>query len=238
MKVTPILVSSGIGQAKAKADIAYVSIGVVTESESASEANTNNATLTQKLRDALEKAGIKKEEVETTYFNINEVTKNKKTGFEDEPENESDRIKFWVVTHNLNVKTRDAKNVGSLVDLIAPLGNYKVHDISFDTSERTKHEEEALRRAVKDARRKAEIAASEENKVIKDIQNISIGHSYGGSPKAMRGMVSLQAAGAPTEITPGELSIPASVTVEYTLGGVREKRTLKRREFIKRENQK
>lgn len=219
-KVKAILVSPGVGQAKAKADIAYVSIGVVTENQSANEANVANAVATRNLREALEKAGIKKEDIETTYFNINEVVKSKKSGFEDEPENDSDRIKVWVVTHNLSVKTHDAKNVGSLVDLIAPLGNFHIQEVSFDTSERTKYEEEALRRAVKDARRKAEIAASEENKKITGIQSMSVGNAYGGNPKAMRGIMLAQAASAPTEITPGELTIPASVTVEYTLGDV------------------
>lgn len=219
-RVSPIIVSNGVGQAKAKADIAYVSIGVVSESLSAQQANAKNAEFTQKLREALEKAGIKKEDIETTYFNINEVTRNKNTGFENPGDDEKDNVKVWVVTHNLSVKTHDAKNVGSLVDLIEPLGDFHIQEISFDTSERTKHEEDALRRAVKDARRKAEIAAAEENKVLKGIQNISIGHSYSGNPRAMRGMMSVQAAGAPTEITPGELTIPATVTVEYTLGDV------------------
>jgi len=61
---------SGSGRAVLSPDIAYVNIGVHTESKDAVEAVTSNNIQTQKVTDALVDAGIDEKDTQTTNFSI------------------------------------------------------------------------------------------------------------------------------------------------------------------------
>ena len=211
-KISPTLNANGVGELKVEPDIAYLYIGVQTKGDSAQVAGSENANLTQKLIDTLTTAGISKKDLKTNNYRVAPEYKTNE-------ETDETTINGYTATNQLNVKVRDIKNVGNIIDVISQAGNYTINGINFDikNKKRYKYQDEALTKAVLDAHHNAKIAAKAENKSIAGIKNITIGNVSHISPHSMKGFAAVQSARMTTPIEPGELTIQASVSIEYLL---------------------
>lgn len=204
------LIVSGTGEATATPDMVTVVLGVETKDESATVAATQNAQLTTDTIDALIGAGVNKEDIKTTRYTIY-------------PRRDwidgklSDTVEFEV--SNQITFTMDLINetdVGVVLDAAVSAGTNTVDSVSFGLRDPAPLMEEALKDAVANAKRKAEVISGAAGVCLGKILTISEG---GPSPIPSGDVMYLkaEALGASTPIVPGDVEVSASVSLIYEI---------------------
>jgi len=201
---------SGTGTLKAKPDVVNLSFGVTSKGKTANEATRQNAINAQKLIDALIRAGITDKDIQTSNLNVNPIYK--RTPQFDDVEN---TIIGYEATNYLNVTVHKVQDAGNIIDIAVSTGDYSINNISFSIDKRDPFKEEALRKAVADARLTAEIVASAANKTISGIKNITVNASNTIFP-AFAGFAANEK-DVSTPVLPGDLTVTETVSVEFIL---------------------
>lgn len=200
---------SGQARVNASPDIAYITLGVITESKDAKNAQQTNATSMDKVISSIKASGIKAEDIKTVEYSIYPIyTYEKDTG------NRS--ITGYSVNNSVMVTVRDITKVGSVIDAAANSGINTSSSISFGLSDYEKYYNEALKNAVTAAKKKAETISQALGVTLK--APISVYESGGYSP--LKNYVTynesvMDAAGAPTPILAGTMEISANVNIVY-----------------------
>ena len=202
-----ILSVSGTGTAKTKPNIATISINVNTKGKTASEAVSSNSTATQKLINTLTRAGITEQDIQTNNLSVTPVYKSNPQGL-----NDTSTISGYEVNNSVQATIRKTSDVGSVIDMISSAGNFTINGISFGLDQSTDQENEALKKAVSDAKRKADIVTAAAGKTITGIKNITVGGNPGVFRSAEAGLSS-----ADIPILPGNISVSESVSIDYIL---------------------
>jgi uncharacterized protein YggE len=200
---------SGSGDAKANPDVAYVTLGVVAQGKRAQEAAKANAASTQKVMEALKTMGIADKDIQTANYSVQPL-------YENRP-NREPVIVGYQVSNQVQATIRKLDTVGSLIDAALDAGANNVQGVSFGLEARAKPESEALQEAVKDARRKADVLAKAAGVRIIGVLRIQEGASFRPVPMAEMAVLRAGVGGAPTPISPGELTVHANVTIVYTI---------------------
>lgn len=200
---------SGQGTIKVSPDIAYITLGVVTENTVAKAAQQENAATMDKLVSAVKASGIKSEDIKTVNYSIYpKYDYNKDTG--------ASKIIGYSVTNSIQVTVRDMKKVGSVIDLSADTGANISNNISFALSDYDKYYNEALKKAVATAKKKADTIAAAVGISIKLPVTITESGSpapvmYGYQNYAMKADM----AGAATPVESGTIEVQANVSMTY-----------------------
>lgn len=207
---------SGEGRVSAAPDLAEVSVGVVTEAPTAGEALKANSAAMTTLQDTIKQRGVAAKDLQTSNVNVqprysqpgpNQVQR----GGEFVP-----RIVGYSVTNTVQVRVRELGKLGELLDAIVGAGANQVYGISFRIDESQALLDQARKRAMADAKRRAELLTGEAGLVLG--WPIMISES-GGSfqpPMAkpmMRGMAMMAADSVP--ISAGEQELAVAVQVVY-----------------------
>jgi uncharacterized protein YggE len=202
---------SGSGQAFLAPDIAYIYVGAHTENASAADAVAENTTQTQKIIDALKKAGIDEKDIRTTNFSIYPQDKvDPQTGM-------LNGQKTYVVDNTVYVTIRKLDQLGDLLDAVVKAGANSVNSVQFDVVNKAEALKQARADAVKDADAQAKELASAAGLSLGPIQSISFVDNqpimFDG--KGGGGGLAPQAASVP--IQTGQLSFTVTVNVTYTV---------------------
>lgn len=143
------IVVSGEGSAKVAPDRAEIALGLEGRGATASEAQRQNAQTMEKIVAALSGAGVAREDIKTTNYNLTPVRHwDEKT--------QQDILSGYQASNLVTISTKETGKVGQLVDLAVAAGANHVQSISFDVEDEAAVRAEALDRAIADARRKAE----------------------------------------------------------------------------------
>jgi len=204
------LIVSGTGEASATPDMVTVVLGVETKDESASVAATQNAQLTTDAIDALIGAGVNKDDIKTTRYTIYP----RRDWINGKP---SDTVEFEV--SNQITFTMDLINetdVGVVLDAAVSAGTNTVNSVSFGLRDPAPLMEEALKDAVANAKRKAEVISGAAGVSLGKILTISEG---GSSPIPSDDVMyfKAEAIGASTPIVPGDVEVSAGVSLIYEI---------------------
>jgi uncharacterized protein YggE len=203
---------SGSGDAFLAPDIAYIYIGVHTESPTAAEAVADNTAQTETLMQAIRDFGIDAKDIRTTNFSIWPMDRfDPSTGA---PSGE----KTYAVDNTVYVTVRDLDGLGDLLDTAVQAGANTVNSIQFDVSDKDEAMKQARADALKDAQAQAQALAEAASLSLGEVQAISfvdvqpypIFDGKGGGGGAMS-----EAAAVP--IQPGQLTFPVNVNVTYAL---------------------
>ena len=184
--------------------MALLNLGVETIAPTAGEAQRENAELMQAVIYKLSSLGVDKTQIKTTQFFLWRVSQYRE---------EKEEFKGFQVTHTLEVPVMDLEKVGFILDAAIQTGANTVQDVIFTLRDPQPGYQEALSKAVKQARAKAETIAAAENLKIKDVKSIVEKQTWGpwfAAEGEGRGE-------AITPFVPGGLKIEASVTVTFTL---------------------
>lgn len=211
--VKTISVSGGseIAHEAEKVDLLFA---IETDSLSAADAQQQNATTVDAVRNALVATGIAREDIETASY-----------GLQEKKEYNSTTRTYYTIgyrsTHSLKVSLRDTGKAGSVIDTAANAGATRVDSISFGLTNATVDElrKQALEQAAKKARDKADSIARGLNVSITGIQLASESTSY--SPYYDSRNYAMDAASgeaAPTEFISGDVKVSANVSVQFTIG--------------------
>ena len=124
------------------------------------------------------------------------------------------QITGYMASNSLSVRVRELDRLGEILDLAMSDGANTLGGLQFGIEERAPLSDDAMRRAVADARRKAGILASEAGLTLGPVA--SIREAVAGGPEyPMARMEAAMGSGVP--VAAGELSVAVSVTVEFAI---------------------
>ena len=205
---------TGEGRATLTPDIAYVNIGVHTESADVGEALATNKIQVQKVVDALKALGIAEKDIQTTNFN---VYPSQQYG----PNGELLQTKF-VVDNSVYVTVRNLDQLGDLLDKAVEAGANNINGIQFDVADKTAALSDARKAAVKDAQALAQELAGAAGVALGPIQNISTYSNNVPMPVYADKAFGMGGGGAPAPavavpVSPGQMILTVSVSMTYEI---------------------
>jgi uncharacterized protein len=202
------LLVNGNGQVYLTPNIAYINIGVRTESDTVGNALQQNNAQSQAVANALKEQGVDPKDIQTSSFN---VYPNQQTG----PQGEIIKTTY-VVENVVYVTVRDMQKLGTLLDIVVRSGANTINSITFDATDKTEAEAKAREMAIKDARSQAEAIAKYAGVGLGDLQSISLSENnpvpmYEGKGGSMMSVNSA----AP--ISAGQLVITVQANLVYAI---------------------
>jgi uncharacterized protein YggE len=124
----------------------------------------------------------------------------------------------YVARNTVEVRVDEIDRVGELLELAVGSGATSVSGVRFDLKDRAKHEREALRLAVDDARGRAEAVAAAAGRGIAGVQRIDVVQAGGGPvPMPRLAMARENAVADAPPIAPGQIEIREQVTLTSIL---------------------
>ena len=196
---------NGSGQVTLSPDLAYVYVGVHSQSENVSDALNENNTKAQTVSDALRELGIAPEDIQTSSFNIYPQQNYSPTG--------EIQGTVYNVDNTVYVTVRDLQVLGQLLDVVVRSGANSINGITFDVVDKSAAVSEARRLAVESARSQAEEMAQVAGVALGDLQTMNVYASNSPSPVYEAKGAMMDAAQVP--LSAGQLVIRVEVNAVY-----------------------
>jgi uncharacterized protein YggE len=207
----PSITVAGTGESHGKPDFAQIQMGVVTEALTAAEALKKNNEAMSQLIVMIRKQGIEDKDLQTVQFNVSPRYRYDKT------QQEPPKIAGYQVTNEVHVKVRNLTTLGAFLDETVSLGANQIRGISFGVAEPAQLMDEARKRAMADAQRRARVYA--EVAGLKIGKPIRIQEQAGGRPGPYPVARMDAAAASAVPVAPGEQTFSVTVTVSYAIVG-------------------
>ena len=115
------------------------------------------------------------------------------------------------------MQTTAIDQVGSLIDTAIAAGATRADFVTFNLRDDSKARSDAIADACKDAQLKANAAAQALGLKVKRVMKVTSVGDFRPQPVGYSGSFSASVVGTTTPITPGEITVPATVTVTYEL---------------------
>ena len=203
----------GTGEVRVKPDIARLNMGVQTQDKDVQRASSDNATRTQSLIAALRGAGVAERDIQTAGFSISpQYDYRPRPADANGPQQPI--LTGYIVSNEVRVVVRRVENAGRVLDAGIRAGANTAGGISFDLNDALPVRDEALRRAVADAYRKAAILSTAAGTGTIRVVALVEG-SAEAPPRPMFSMARAAGAEASTPIQAGEIVVSANVTAYY-----------------------
>lgn len=201
---------SGNGEVAAQPDEAVVSVAVTATAENASAAASQVAANASTLRAALNDSALVTE-VRTTGYSIRERQAQDQLPGPPGQDGQQQTVTY-VARQSFAVTVANVSDAGSVIDIAVSEGASEVDGVRFTLSDERRAElrEEAVQRAVADARLQAEAVATATNLTLGSIQSVSV-----GGANVLTQRAELAAANTNTVIQPREVTVSASVRITY-----------------------
>ncbi len=204
---------NGQGKVQAKPDIAYVNLGVVTEAPTAKAAAQANTEAMNKVVNAVKTFGITKEAIKTSNYRVEPVHKYDPHG------NQPPTVTGYKVYNTINVTTNLLDKLGQIIDAAVDNGANSVDSIRFGLKDEDAAVQQAIQKAMDNARDKADTAAKAAGVRIKGVHTVRV-DTQTPPPRYVdyqKGVAGVASEAAPTPIESGEIEITVTVAVEYEL---------------------
>ena len=219
-KDRPQISVSGEGKVFATPDIAMFMVTIITSEKRIGEAQNNNSSRSNAVVDFLKQNGIEEKDIKTTNYSVQpqyqygDVIRCLRYPCPQPPP----QIVSYEVRHSLQVKVRDLNKVDDLLAGVVNAGGNEVGSVSFTIDDEKKVMAEARKKAIDNAKQKAEVLARDLGVHLKKIVGFS--ESGGGYPIYYAKMAGIGADSATSEtpqVQPGEQEIRSNVTITYEL---------------------
>jgi uncharacterized protein len=202
---------NGEGKVSVVPDLATLSLGIEAQELTVAEAQAKAAEAMTSVMNALKAAGIDEKDIQTQYFNIQEVTR-----WDNDKQQEF--VIGYKVTNTVTVKVRDVTKTGPVIDAVTAAGGdlTRINSIGFTVDDPSSAYEQARVDAVNDAAAKA--------KKLADTAGVKLGKpSYITESSYIPGPIYRDVAAAEgtpastTPISPGEMEITVNVQIGYAI---------------------
>lgn len=207
----PTLSASGEGIENVAPDIAIVTLGVLTQADTARAALDGNNAEMDKVIQSVRGEAIADKDISTNGFSIGPV-------YAQDPSPRPDgtmqppRIVGYQVSNQVRVVIRELDKAGTVLDKAVSAGANQAASINFDKDDRKSVVDKAIASAIADATRKAELMAEAAGVRLVRILNINVGDG-GGVPRY--DAVAMSAKAVP--IMGGEMSITANAQISWEI---------------------
>ncbi len=203
----------GEGRAMATPDRAVFHVGVEVRRPSVQEARAGSAEAIGRMLEALRGAGVAAEDVQTSQLTIQP---------EYEYTEQGRRFLGYLATNTLSVRVTDLDRVATAIDAAVTAGGdaARFDGLRFELVDPSAPRAEARRRAVEDARARAEQLAAASGVTLGDAVAVEEVQSGGQPPQPMMRMEAAAApAGGPTPVAPGTTEIVVEVRARWEIRG-------------------
>jgi len=201
---------SGSGEAHEAPDYATLNLAIETHAKTAAEAAERNAALAQKVNQALVQKLGGKGKVSTGGYSLYPEYNNAQS-------NERPQIEGYQAQNSITVETAALDMMGPLIDTAIAAGANRVNSLDFSLRDNTKARNEAIADASRDAQTQAEALAASLNVKLGPV--ISASTESESRPVPVMAMARFSAAGMndQTPVNPGDVSVPATVSLTYAI---------------------
>ena len=202
---------SGTGETQISADTAIVSLGIKARDKDVLAAQQKANAIIASIREAMTSLGIPEDCVNTDYMNIYAIY-----DYQDDQE----EVTAYNAGSTLAIKVTSMDAVGEVIDSAFAAGANTLNGISFSASDTDAAKAESLKKAVADAKAKAEILAEASGLKINRIDLITEGGTFTYdntvSNFSARGLAEEKEMDAgSTVVRAAKLIVSASVTVTF-----------------------
>lgn len=202
---------SATGEVTRVPDLAVISAGVQTLQPTATAAIEQNAARMERVRAALKRAGIEDKDIQTSSLSLNP-----EYHYEN---NRPPRLTGYRATNTVNVKFRDLKRTGAILDALVAEGANQISGPNLTIDKPEAALDEARTRAIANGRARADLYARALGMRVVRLLSVSEGGGHVPPPMPyMRAEVAMAAdAGAKTSIDPGTQQLQVSVSMSFEL---------------------
>jgi uncharacterized protein YggE len=208
----PSLTVSGNGEVRVDPDEVTVRLGVTRQAQTAEAAQEGVNRVAQAILDALTKLGIPKDQIQTSQLTLFPVYAPQRPETPQEP-----RVVAYRASNTVSVRSTKLQQAGPIVDAALKAGANQVEGVSFGLRNDLPARERALRQAIEEARRKAEVMAQAADVRLGGTLQIEEGGVSIRPPIFSGGAMFARSAEAATPVSPGEVGVTASVTIRYRI---------------------
>ena len=201
---------SASGEVTRVPDLAIISAGVQTLQPTATGAIEQNATRMERVRAALKRAGIADRDIQTSSINLNPEYRY--------VENQPPVLTGYRASNNVNVKFRDLKRTGAILDALVAEGANQISGPNLTIDKPETAYDEARIKAIAAGQARAELYARALGKRV--VRLLSVSESGGYAPPPMpyaRDMATSVSAVSKTEIDPGTQQLSVTVAMSFEL---------------------
>ncbi len=202
---------NGTGEVRVSADTAVISLGVNARDKDVLKAQQKVNEIIAAIRTALTDRGIKEENINTDFINIYPLY---------DYSGDQERLSAYNASSTLAIRVTDMESVGALIDVCFAAGANTLNGISFSASDTENAKTEAMKKAVEDAKKKAEILAEASGLKITGIEIMTEGgvtsyqNNVGNVYASAKGTE--EAADRGTVVQSAKLIVSASVSISFT----------------------
>ena len=211
---TPVIIVTGSATVEATPDQAIVRVGIVHEGGTAKAAQEEANKIGQAIVKSIGALGVPANRIQTSRLSISPMYAQPKPGSSDPA-----RIVGYSASNSVSVMLDNLALIGPVVDAGLENGANRLEGVQFRLKDDATVREQALVRAVAEARGKAAAMASAMSVTLGPVQELSeTGSSV--TPLGERGEAVFAMAArssTPTPVSPGQIEVSASVTLKYAI---------------------
>ncbi len=198
-----------MGSAKAKPDLAQIAVGVVSEADNAKAALDQNSQSMAKIIAGLKDSGIAETDIQTVDFSV-------RPRLEISKDNKPPVINGYRVVNSVRILVRNLDRLGQTLERVAELGSNEMGGISFSINDAAQLLDEARKRAIENARHKAELYAEAAGVALGRVLTIDEQTVTPWRPQNYA-VARMDAKAADVPIQPGEGELQVTISVMWEL---------------------
>jgi uncharacterized protein YggE len=208
----PSIEVTGQAEVRANPDRATMDVAVETHAATAAEAASENATLSQKIAQALKAKLGDTGKIQTGSYNL-------MPDYRQQQGEVTAKIIGYSAVNTVTVETTALDRVGPLIDATIGAGANRIDSVSFTLRDQSGPRNEAIAKAAADATSQARALAAALGVKLKRVLRASTS----AEPRPIRFMgmgaarMAMETAAAPTPISAGQITVPATVNLEYEI---------------------
>jgi len=201
---------SATGEVTRVPDLAIISAGVQTLQPTATAAIEENAAKMDRVRAALRRAGIEDKDIQTSSINLNPEYQY--------DQNRPPRLTGYRASNTVNVKFRDLKRTGAILDALVAEGANTINGPNLTIDKPESALDEARAKAIANGRARAELYARALRMQVVRLLSVSESGGYAvPPPMPMVMMAQERGAAADTKIDPGTQQLQVSISMSFEL---------------------
>lgn len=188
-------------------DVAYVKFGVETQGSTAAKAQNQLATQASEVLNALSRAGVDRADIKTSSYRVSPVYSTR--------QDKQNVIIGYKAETTLSVELSDLSAVAGMVDTAMNAGANAVRSLSYDRKDMQAFKSQLIQAACLDAKMKAEAATTALGVELDAPISVDVQDSF--SARDAGNLMMAKSMASPDFLSPGELEISVSVSVEFNL---------------------
>lgn len=201
---------TGHGEVRVAPDLAIVTMGVLSSATTAQDALAANTKAMTDLMAALKAADIEAKDIQTSNFSVNpRYDYGQNNG-------QPPKLTGYDVSNNVAVIVHKIGSIGDLLDKAVTSGSNQINGISFSIADPQAAMDEARKKAVTDAKRKAELYVAATSVTLGNVISLSEGGDNYQPPMPMQSKM-MAADSSPVPIAQGEQVISVDVNISWEI---------------------